>query len=94
MCLFSENLCEMLENTKKLEGMRFAAGLYRIAECRILTLWDASVERNDGKIEHLRNSSTKVHTHWHKEYTWRGSIVAHDDDTNISSSSPQCIITR
>ena len=56
------------------------------------TLRNASVERNDGKIEHLRNvNSIKIHVQCRKEYTRKSSILAvknvRDEGASTSTSS-------
>ena len=63
------------------------------------TLRDASIERNDGKIEHLRNvNSIKCHVQCRKDYTRKSSILAvkkvPDKGASTSTSSPTRIMMR
>ncbi|KMQ82542.1 hypothetical protein RF55_22593 [Lasius niger] len=64
-----------------------------VVERGIDTLRDASVERNDGKIGHLRRvNSIKIHVQCRKEYTRKSSIAAtkrkQDEGASTSGSSP------
>lgn len=59
-----------------------------VVERGLKTLRDASAERNDGKMEHLRNiNSIKIHVQCRKDYTRRNSIIACKRERNESAST-------